>query len=69
MGASTKGNVLLQYCNITPMDMASVGEVNEDKFGAFTPGTLIPIENENELLARKPDYLVVPFLGTSASRL
>ena len=59
LGASTKGNVLLQYCNITPLDMASVGEVNEDKFGAFTPGSLIPIENENELLARKPDYLVV----------
>lgn len=59
LGASTKGNVLLQYCDITTDDIAAIGEVNEDKFGAFTPGTLLPIIAENELLAKDPDYLVV----------
>lgn len=59
LGASTKGNVLLQYCRITPAEMATVGEVNKDKFGAYTPGTLIPIVDEDELLAVKPDYLIV----------
>lgn len=59
LGASTKGNVLLQYCSITERDVFAVGEVNEDKFGAFTPGTLLPIVPEQELLARKPDYLLV----------
>lgn len=59
LGASTKGNVLLQYCGITKKDVSFVGEVNTDKFGCFTPGTCIPIISENELLARKPDYLVV----------
>ena len=59
LGASTKGNVLLQYCNITEADIARVGEVNPDKFEAFTPGTLLPIVSEEEVLAMQPDYLLV----------
>jgi NDP-4-keto-2,6-dideoxyhexose 3-C-methyltransferase len=59
LGASTKGNVLLQYCNMTPGDIARVGEVNPDKFEAFTPGTLLPIVSEDEVLALQPDYLLV----------
>ena len=59
LGASTKGNVLLQYCHITEEDIAQVGEVNADKFGHFTPGTSLPIVPEEEALAMKPDYLVV----------
>ena len=59
LGASTKGNVLLQYCGLTEQDIAFIGEVNPDKFGCFTPGTLIPIIPEEELFARKPDYTIV----------
>jgi hypothetical protein len=59
LGASTKGNVLLQYCGFTTDDIAMVGEINAEKFGAFTPGTELPIVPENELLARNPDYLLV----------
>ncbi|MBM0106186.1 class I SAM-dependent methyltransferase [Steroidobacter sp. S1-65] len=59
LGASTKGNVLLQYCGITPADIARVGEVNPDKFEAFTPGTLLPIVSEQEVLAMQPDYILV----------
>lgn len=59
LGASTKGNVLLQYCGVTEKDIAYVGEVNADKFGAYTPGTWIPIISEEELLAKRPDYLLV----------
>ena len=59
LGASTKGNVLLQYCNITEADVARVGEVNPDKFEAFTPGTLIPIVPEEQVLAMQADYLLV----------
>jgi hypothetical protein len=36
-----------------------VAEVNEDKFGAFTPGTLIPIVSEAEAKDMKPDYFFV----------
>jgi NDP-4-keto-2,6-dideoxyhexose 3-C-methyltransferase len=59
LGASTKGNVLLQYCQITEADVARVGEVNPDKFEAFTPGTLLPIVSEEDVLAMQPDYLLV----------
>jgi len=59
LGASTKGNVLLQYCGFTDQDIDVVGEVNPDKFGAYTPGTGIPIEDEKAVLARGYDYLIV----------
>lgn len=59
LGASTKGNVLLQYCDVTTKHVQFVGEVNVEKFGCYTPGTWIPIIPEHELLAQKPDYLIV----------
>ena len=59
LGASTKGNVLLQYCGLTTKEVEFVGEVNPEKFGCYTPGTWIPIIPEQELLAKKPDYMVV----------
>lgn len=59
LGASTKGNVLLQYCDLNANVIEAVGEVNKEKFSCYTPGTLIPIIPENDLIARKPDYLIV----------
>ena len=58
-GASTKGNVLLQWCGFTPDDITAIGEVNSDKFGCVTPGTNIPIISEEEVKASKPDYMIV----------
>lgn len=58
-GASTKGNVILQYCGITPKEMRYIAEVNEYKFGRVTPGTAIPIISETEARAMKPDYMLV----------
>ena len=58
-GASTKGNVLLQFCGLTEEDLPCIAEVNEEKFGAYTPGTRIPIVSEEEAHAMKPDYLLV----------
>ena len=59
LGASTKGNVLLQYCQITEDNVELVGEVNPDKFGSFTPGSLIPIVDQTEVLREHFDYLLV----------
>jgi hypothetical protein len=59
LGASTKGNVLLQYCGLTDREICCIGEVNADKFGRYTPGTWIPIVSEDELFARKPGVLLV----------
>jgi hypothetical protein len=58
-GASTKGNVLLQFCGLGPQHIPFIAEVNEQKFGAFTPGTYIPIISETEARAMKPDYFFV----------
>ena len=46
LGASTKGNVLLQYYGVDEHLLSKIGEVNPDKFGCFTPGTLIPLVPE-----------------------
>jgi NDP-4-keto-2,6-dideoxyhexose 3-C-methyltransferase len=61
-GASTKGNVLLQYCGISESDLPCIAEVNADKFGSFTPGTLIPIVDEQAARAARPDgFMVLPW--------
>jgi len=59
LGASTKGNVILQYCNITSQDIIAIGEVNADKFSRYTPGSLIPIIPEAEIFSKEIDYLLV----------
>lgn len=58
-GASTKGNVILQFAGIDRSLLPAIAEVNEDKFGCVTPGTWIPIISEAEARARKPDYFLV----------
>ncbi len=57
-GASTKGNVLLQYCGLTNNDIIAIAEINEDKFGHYTPGTRIPIISEAEARSIRPDYML-----------
>ena len=59
LGASTKGNILLSKFDINRDLMNFILEVNPDKFGCFTPGTKIPIINELDGIALKPDYLFV----------
>ena len=53
VGASTKGNVLLQYCGFTVDDIEFIVDLNEDKFNKFTPGSRIPIKDERVLLNYK----------------
>jgi NDP-4-keto-2,6-dideoxyhexose 3-C-methyltransferase len=59
LGASTKGNVLLQYCDVTTAEIPWIGEVNREKWGRFTPGSNIPIRAEDEVLAMQPNYLLI----------
>jgi len=58
-GASTKGNVLLQFCGFTTKHISCIAEVNAEKFGAYTPGTNIPIVSEIEAREMRPDYFLV----------
>jgi len=58
-GASTKGNTLLQYYNITSYLMDAIAERQPQKVGLLTVGSWIPIISEEEMRKRKPDYLFV----------
>ena len=58
-GASTKGNVILQFCNIDNKLVKKIGEVNPYKFNSYTPGTKIKIISEKKLRNLNPDYLLV----------
>ena len=58
-GASTKGNVLLQFCGFTDAYIEAIADVNPDKFGHVTPGSHIPIIAEQEMRERRPDFLIV----------
>jgi NDP-4-keto-2,6-dideoxyhexose 3-C-methyltransferase len=61
-GASTKGNVLLQWYGITRVIVDCAADRNPAKAGSRTLGTEIPIVTEEESRAAKPDYyLVLPW--------
>jgi SAM-dependent methyltransferase len=60
LGASTKGNTLLQVCKIDRAKVPFAAEVNKDKFGLYTAGTGIYILPEDEAFDLKPDYFIVP---------
>tara|TARA_B110000037_G_scaffold47660_1_gene58320 strand:+ start:1437 stop:2675 length:1239 start_codon:yes stop_codon:yes gene_type:complete len=57
-GASTKGNVLLQFCKINNKILDGIYDVNKDKFNSYTPGTNIKIISEKYLKKDKPDYIL-----------
>ena len=58
-GASTKGNVLLQFCGFSEKEIICMAEVNQEKFGSYTPGSNIPIVSEEEAELMNPDYMLV----------
>jgi C-methyltransferase C-terminal domain/Putative zinc binding domain/Methyltransferase domain len=58
-GASTKGNVLLQFCGLGPDQIPAIADVNPEKFGCVTPGTHIAIVSEAEARAMRPDFFLV----------
>lgn len=61
-GASTKGNVLLQYFDIKTDILECICEINEYKFGRYTPGTHIPIVSDAISKNQNPDfYFVLPW--------
>ncbi len=61
-GASTKGNVILQFCKLTEKNIKFICDVNKDKENSFTPGSKIKIISENLAKKIKPDYyLVLPW--------
>lgn len=58
-GASTKGNVILQFCGIDCDLLDYIVDVNPLKDGCITPGSHIPIVNEDYMNDNLPDYFLV----------
>ncbi len=57
-GASTKGNTILQYCGIGKNEIVAAADSNPFKHGKYIIGSDIPIKDEAEMRAAKPDYLL-----------
>jgi len=56
-GASTKGQVIMQYCGIK--DLVAIAERNKLKHDLYTPGTNVRICSEEEMREANPDFLFV----------
>jgi len=59
LGASTKGNTLLQYYGIDNNLITAAAERNSEKVGRRTPATNIPIISEEEARESNPDFFIV----------
>lgn len=58
-GASTKGNVILQYYGLDHTLITAAAERSPEKWGKYTIGTGIPIISEEEARNAQPDYFLV----------
>ncbi len=58
-GASTKGNVILNYSQITNKHLSYICDANPSKEGKYTPGSHIQIISKSKMRKLKPKYLVV----------
>ncbi|MDQ3979450.1 MAG: class I SAM-dependent methyltransferase [Actinomycetota bacterium] len=58
-GAAAKGNTLLNYCQLSPDDIAYVVDRSPHKQGKFLPGTHIPIYSPERVFETRPHYLLI----------
>tara|TARA_B100001057_G_scaffold302369_1_gene302575 strand:+ start:9713 stop:10951 length:1239 start_codon:yes stop_codon:yes gene_type:complete len=58
-GASTKGNTLLQYYNLTNKEIPFAAERSKTKWGKYTVGSGIKILSEEKARNKNPDYFFV----------
>ena len=58
-GAAAKGNTLLNYAGIKPDLLPFVCDAAPSKQGKFMPGSHIPILHPNELINKKPKWVLI----------
>ena len=58
-GAAAKGNTFLNYCGIGPELVAAVADRSPHKQGRLLPGSRIPVISPEEMLAMRPDYVLI----------
>ena len=58
-GASTKGNIVLNYANLDSKKIEYICDANTKKYGQYTPGTNIRIISKEKMRILNPKYLLV----------
>lgn len=58
-GAPAKGNTMLNYCGVRTDFLEYTCDLNPHKQGCVLPGTHIPIESPEKLLADRPDVVLI----------
>jgi NDP-4-keto-2,6-dideoxyhexose 3-C-methyltransferase len=58
-GASTKGNIVLNQCNLNSNNIKYICDANPYKYNRFTPGSNIKIISKEKMRKIKPKYLFV----------
>ena len=58
-GAAAKGNTLLNFCGVTPQEIALVADLNPHKQGKLLPGTHIPVVSPEALMESRPEYVLI----------
>ena len=61
MGASTKGNTIMQYYGLDSDTIAGAAEIHPDKISKYLVGSSIPIVHEDDAKADADYFLVFPF--------
>ena len=59
VGASTKGNTILNFLGLDSLIITAIADKNLLKLGRVTPGTRIPIVEAKDLRNFRPDYAIV----------
>ena len=58
-GASTKGNIVLNYAKLDSKKISYICDANNNKFGKFTPGSNIKIISKQKMRLLNPKYMLV----------
>jgi hypothetical protein len=58
-GAAAKGNTFLNACGIRPTHLTAVADRAPSKQGTWLPGSRIPVISPEELIARRPDHVLI----------
>ena len=58
-GASTKGNIVLNYSKLNSKMIKFICDANSKKYGKYTPGTNIKIISKKKMRILNPKYLLV----------
>jgi SAM-dependent methyltransferase len=59
LGATAKGNTLLNYCQLGPEEVEYVGDSTPVKQGLLTPGMHIPVVAEAKLKEDRPNFILL----------